>query len=470
MIDTEPFRRLSQTAPQPVAVAAGRVARATTAMETLDAVRRAAEVLTRFVAIAAVSSVATEGDSEGVFAPVSIDEDGKSLAWGYFLDLAKRTRKHPGNHVLRSTLVRGLGLGKRSEQAGLNPLESILEFRNHRSDHSLTPINEQVAEGVLKRERLLENLVASADAFAPLLSLPLVVLGPSRRQGRMTEWNCLHFNGELEPFPLWVPGEFTGEPGVPYLLIGSSLVSLAPALLWEPYRDGEDNTFLFLDRLDQTRCHYRSLSSPASVDRDVGDSSDPLAWLTGDPQPVEEFVVVGGSLGAILREATPSPEPPSTVPIESDPSPDVDDEAPSSRPLEAHEAGTTDGSGRYRRKTLDELRSVAAEHGLDAQFTQLVEASRQAGLLPVPFTHGVMIAPPGKPRYFLVWIKIVGSRHPHLKVSVGADRFEKHLGVDAERVLDVLDPTYRIEPVDSVDPIVDGLRELVARSEVAAAG
>ena len=51
-----------------------------------------------------------------------------------------------------------------------------------------------------------------------------------------------------------------------------------------------------------------------------------------------------------------------------------------------------------------------------------------------------------------------------LVLSGGGLRGIAHIGLI--RLLEEL----RIEPVDSVDPIVDGLRELVARSEVAAAG
>jgi len=461
VIDTAPFRRISQTAPQPVALAAGRVARASTAVEAVDAIRRAAEVLTRFVAIAAVSSVATEGDSGGAFAPREGDASGKALAWGYFLDLARRARTRSDGHVLRPALVKGLGLRPGADPVGLDPLAAILEFRNHRSDHALSALNEQTARGVLEDEQLEQKLLAAVEAFGPLLSLPLVVVRATRRRGRTTEWNCLRFNGELEPFPCWVPGEFSGELEVPYLLFGSALVSLAPALVWQPCRAGDEHTFLFLDQLDRTRCRYRSLNERASVELPVGDSLDPLAWLTGDPQPPESFTARDQALGVYLRSSGDADPSPTTVSPEELPAgPDTGSEERSSNDA------PNSSSGKYQRKTLEELRAVAAECGLGDQFARVMDAAERSGLLPVPFTHGVMVAPPGRPGRYLMWVKIVRTKDPYLKVSVGADAFEEHLGVDARRVAEVLEAQYRIGVGDSVDGITSVLDELHVAPEV----
>lgn len=65
-----------------------------------------------------------------------------------------------------------------------------------------------------------------------------------------------------------------------------------------------------------------------------------------------------------------------------------------------------------------------------------------------------------------MWVKIVRTKDPYLKVSVGADAFEEHLGVDARRVAEVLEAQYRIGVGDSVDGITSVLDELHVAPEV----
>src|SRR3954454_14809033 len=79
--DQWPLRRGSLIYPTPVAIACGRVLRARTAAERVNACLKAAEVLTRYLAAVAVASFASREDD----AEAKLSELSGNLSFGHFL-------------------------------------------------------------------------------------------------------------------------------------------------------------------------------------------------------------------------------------------------------------------------------------------------------------------------------------------------------------------------------------------------
>src|SRR5215471_7268904 len=90
------FRRASLIYPQPVAIACGRVLRAMSHSERLDACLRAAEVLTRYIAAVALSSCAAREGGDGL----NIATLEGNLAFGHFLSTAQQVANIEGPHPL----------------------------------------------------------------------------------------------------------------------------------------------------------------------------------------------------------------------------------------------------------------------------------------------------------------------------------------------------------------------------------
>lgn len=81
--DQWPLRRGSLIYPSPVAIACGRVLRARTAAERVNACLKAAEVLTRYIAAVAVASFASRDED----ADAKLSELSGNLSFGHFLTM-----------------------------------------------------------------------------------------------------------------------------------------------------------------------------------------------------------------------------------------------------------------------------------------------------------------------------------------------------------------------------------------------
>src|SRR5664279_2596282 len=98
------FRRASLIYPQPVAVACGRVLRARSHSERLDACLRAGEVLSRYIAAVALSSFAARDGGDGL----NVSVLNGNLAFGHFLTTAQQVANievpHPADSYLSCLL------------------------------------------------------------------------------------------------------------------------------------------------------------------------------------------------------------------------------------------------------------------------------------------------------------------------------------------------------------------------------
>ena len=140
------LRRASLIYPQPVAIACGRILRARSHTERLDACVRAGEVLARYVAAVALSSFAArEG---GGALDISILEG--ALSFGHFLSTAQQVSNVEVPHPAAPYLAAGFKPKKRQETGvTYSALESLLNLRNELG-HQLQTINDHAAQALLE--------------------------------------------------------------------------------------------------------------------------------------------------------------------------------------------------------------------------------------------------------------------------------------------------------------------------------
>src|SRR5262249_16284965 len=117
------LRRASLLYPQPVAIACGRVMRARSHSERLDACLRAGEVLARYVAAVALSSFAARDGGDSLNISVL---DG-NLAFGHFLSAAQQVTNVEVRHPAQPYLAAGFK-PKKGQLAGVtySSLEALL--------------------------------------------------------------------------------------------------------------------------------------------------------------------------------------------------------------------------------------------------------------------------------------------------------------------------------------------------------
>ena len=125
-----PLRRGSLIYPSPVAIACGRVPRARSAAERVNACLKAAEVLTRYLAAVAVASFATREDD----AEAKLSELNGNLSFGHFLTTVQEVAAAKGQHPASPLLAQGFKKTKRNQDVLRGKtdaaLVALLELRN----------------------------------------------------------------------------------------------------------------------------------------------------------------------------------------------------------------------------------------------------------------------------------------------------------------------------------------------------
>ncbi len=288
----EVFRRTRLVAPQPVAVAVGRVLRSRTDAERIDNCLKAAEVLTRYLAAAALSSFAAREGAEAN--GLSMGPLSGSLSFGHFLSLVQRIAA-VGDHPLfgylspfrRKKKAKGPGAADAA-------LVALLELRNELG-HDLVGISEARARILTEDRRPEDRLAEALSALKGILGCPVFVIEEQRVERGQIRGRRLWLMGESrDPEPVEIAmGSGLHEVRAPYLGLGERALLLTPSLIWDVIPARESYGLLFLDKVGEERLRYRSLD-PQEIERDSGAVAVLAGLCAGQPRPAEAAVAGDG--------------------------------------------------------------------------------------------------------------------------------------------------------------------------------
>ncbi|WPB80938.1 ATP-binding protein [Archangium violaceum] len=258
-----PLRRGSLIYPTPVAIACGRVLRARTAAERVNACLKAAEVLTRYLAAVAVGSFASRDDD----AEAKLSELSGNLSFGHFLTTVQEVAGAKGDHPAGSLLAQGFKATKRNKETLRGKtdgaLVSLLELRNELG-HELRNLDEAKAAAIEAAKAPRGILVEALEGVEALLSKPLFVVEDQQWTREALVVRRLLLMGESsDPAPQSIKvGHETGgvgETGTPYLAVNRTCLQLPPWLLWGIDQARQNFALLFLDAVEEARARYCTL-------------------------------------------------------------------------------------------------------------------------------------------------------------------------------------------------------------------
>jgi hypothetical protein len=251
------FRRASLIYPQPVAVACGRVLRARSHSERLDACLRAGEVLSRYIAAVALSSFAARDGGDGL----NVSVLNGNLAFGHFLSTAQQVANIEVPHPADSYLSAGFR-PKKGHLAGVtySALESLLNLRNELG-HQLQTINAPKAQSLLEERKPDVQLAEAMRGVDGLLMLPLFVVEDQQLVQRVIRARRLLLMGEsADPPPDEIEvSEGIEDLGAPYIAVNAILLKLPPMLVWELVHQRANTRLLFLDKVAQQTSRYKTV-------------------------------------------------------------------------------------------------------------------------------------------------------------------------------------------------------------------
>ena len=249
--------------PQPVALALGRVVRASGQVERLEACLKAAEVVARYLAVVGLASAAAS--REPGEPPPTVKHFCGNLSFGIFETAARASLATEWDHPVRSLFRECLRSTKKHKAAAGDKLASLIQLRN-KLGHALTPADENRARVIFSEEDPIGGLIQLITGVNPILSLPLVVaLNQEHRRGKF-QARLAFYVGEGVPIPRNVfldSGIFEWE--APYLCTEQGLVPLSPGLLFHPQADGRFGLY-FIDGIEETSARYKSVTDNAIVD------------------------------------------------------------------------------------------------------------------------------------------------------------------------------------------------------------
>ena len=258
-----PLRRASLIYPTPVAVTCGRVLRARTATERVDACLKAAEVLTRYLAAVAVASFASR-DAE---TEAKLTELSGNLSFGRFLTVVQEVAGSTGHHPAALLLAQGFKPIRQNKKKVPGrtdaALVALLELRNG-DGHDLRSLDEAKAVSIEAEIAPVARLLEALDGVEALLSKPLFVVENQEWTREALRVRRLLLMGEsLDPAPQTIEvGHETGgveATRAPYLAVNECCLQLPPWLLWGIDHGRKNFTLLFLDAVEETRARFCTL-------------------------------------------------------------------------------------------------------------------------------------------------------------------------------------------------------------------
>ena len=298
------------TTPQPIALSLGRVARGSSRPEGLEACLKAAEMLTRYLAVISLASAAATKPPDQDL-PVVEGFEG-NLAFGTFELAIRQAIAVSWEHPLREQLRAAMRSTKKQQAVTGVRLERFVQLRNELG-HAITHVDELRAGSLFEQFDPIGALIECIEDLGPVLRCPpLAVVRQENRRYRLTA-RVLFFVGEGDPIPndidLRTP-VFDWE--LAYLCTAAGLLPLSPGLALMPRPDGRRGIYL-IDGIQEGSIRYKS-----AFDNDVvvvpGVGQELSRWLggfdaatpTGGGPLLEPVTCADGrSLFGFLRNETP---------------------------------------------------------------------------------------------------------------------------------------------------------------------
>jgi hypothetical protein len=417
------------TTPQPIALSLGRIARGSSRPEGLEACLKAAEMLTRYLAVVALASAASTRPAEQDL-PV-VEGFAGNLAFGTFEAAIRQAIAVPWEHPLRDQLRASMKSTKKHQAVTGVRLERFVQLRNDLG-HAITHVDELRAGSLFEQYDPIGALIECIEDLNPVLGCPpLAVVRQEHRRNRLTA-QVLFFVGEGDPIPndieLKTP-VFDWER--PYLCTATGLLPLSPGLALMPRPDGRRGMYL-IDGIEEAAIRYKG-----AFDNDVvsvpGVDQELSRWLSAFSSgasaasaPLLEPVVCadGRSLFAYLRN---EPPPQGEAPVSQ-----VDDG--------------------------EEIRSVSSFEeaisgvGVGAAFRDIKFAMLQRGSRLEPYAHGVRVVQGDTGRVIVV---VQLQPGPSLLVTLQLGAFA-NAGEGTE--------SFAVRPGQTADEVLARLGELMSEA------
>lgn len=292
-----PLRRGSLIYPMPVAIACGRVLRARTASERVNACLKAAEVLTRYLAAVAVASFASRDNDD----EAKLSELSGNLSFGHFLNTVQEVAGTKGNHPIAPLLAQGFRATKQNNKSVRGKtdaaLVALLELRNG-DGHNLRNLDEAKAVSIEAKFAPVALLLEAFDGVEELLSKPLFVVEHQEWTREAILVRRLLLMGESsDPAPqsIQVVHETGGVAATraPCLAINKCCLPLPPCLLWGIDHGRKNFALHFLDAVEEAKARYCTLDGSEQHNGD-GVSASIRQLVTGARKAPDTVVLIDG--------------------------------------------------------------------------------------------------------------------------------------------------------------------------------
>lgn len=286
------FERGSIRYPQPIAASCGRICRARTTPERLDAVLKCAEVVTRYLTAVSVSSFCARTNGATV-APKGIEEFKGNLSWGHFLNLARVISGVQDEHPVRPWLVKPIkGKGKKRGVAG-EELEALLKLRNGLG-HNLMGVTEPYARNIFEKDEPHRRLGRTLESVDTLLKLPLFLVEEQQlRKKKIVARRLLLMGESSDPRPEEV--EVAGgleHDFVLYVGVRGGVLPLSPFMLWEISQRTDNYGIFFVHSVFEQKMRFVTVNDD-EISRDEL-HADLLGRLTGERIAKETAALASG--------------------------------------------------------------------------------------------------------------------------------------------------------------------------------
>lgn len=280
--------------PQPIALSCGRICRAKTPQERLDAILKCSEVLTRYLAAAAISSFVARTDS-AYPAPKGLEAFDGNLSFGSFLSVIQLIAAVECDHPLSASLKAAfkgkngnLGLADKS-------LTALLTLRNELG-HDLMSLTEAKAITLFSAEASPDATLKTAlEALNPILRLPLfLVEEQSLRSGKIIARRLVFMGDSADPQPEEV--ELKGglqEDRRFYLGLSDGAICLYPLLIWDLAEKTANFGIYFIHRILDTSLNFITVTSD-DLDRNGEMKGQMVSRLAGNLSLKESVSLANG--------------------------------------------------------------------------------------------------------------------------------------------------------------------------------